>query len=313
MKINLRYLAFAVLAISCGTACLQVSRENQQPAPVKLDSHRSKPQPRPANQHGSAEITTSKQERPRPAADESGTSLAALDQFAHDIASGTASPDSVFTALSGEVPFATLEAAVQLLAGEKSISFGNFEALPPSFVAALGAALGRQEDHAAVARALDTAWRDTTDPVARERLENLEIPGLFAARAADLTAGGDTESAGKYLARLENCSHPGTPDALAGLAAQPGIDINSLCDAAWNWAEKFQGLANPENLAARLTDPAFSPEQRVIAAATLAGAAPGTGTVAALDKAAREQPSAQWRTAMENVRDLVADPSQVKP
>lgn len=324
MKTTPRYFALLTLALSCGIICLWVCQEIYQPAPELVASGSDKAQVSPTVEPGPSEANSNEpapdaalqaaddatSEAPPesiPAADYQA-GLTVLDELARDVANGRA-PGEVFVALSADFSASMRDAAVRIFAGEKMASFAGFDTLPPPFVDALSAALRKQADQDGLSQELDTAWRGSNDPIVRQRLESLRIPGLYAARVAEFAQAGDTASARTYLARLETCGHSGTPDYLAALATQPEIDLNDLCDAAWSWAGKFPRLANPANLAARLTDTEFPPEQRIIAAAALAGAAPGAKTIAALDKAARVEPSAEWRGAFESVRDLVASPA----
>jgi hypothetical protein len=251
------------------------------------------------------------QTKSAPAA-EGQTALAMLDQFARHIAAGDASPDDLYTALSTNSSAETLAATVRLYAGEKTASFAGFDALPSPFVDGLGAALRRQQDQESLARALDAAWKETSDPAVRRRLEGLGIPGLYAARVAQSAAVGETATALEYLASLESCEHPGTVQALGNLGGQPGVDLEELCRSAWRWAGQFPALADSADLAARVTAQTTSREQRIIAAVALAAAAPGAQTAAVLDDAARTQ-SIEWRAAFESLRDLVGGTGQGQP
>jgi hypothetical protein len=328
MKTNICHLVLSALAIICGAALLWICQDPENPIPQPADSGVEQPRVSLALEPSAFRAHPDERHRerahqaaddaapvPRPKSRPTGDSeagLAVLDQLARDVASGRTAGD-VFEALSVDFPASTRDAVVQIFAGQRTLSFASLYALPPPLLDALAAVLRNQADQDGLSRALDTAWREASDPSARRRLEGLEIPGLYAARVAEFTATGDTEAASIYLARLETCDHPGTPDCLAALARQHGFDLSELCDSALNWAATFPALANVPDLSARVSDLGFSPSQRIIAAAALAGAAPGAETVAALDKAARAEPSAVWRAAFESVRDLVANPVQTQP
>jgi hypothetical protein len=329
MKTKLRYFVCLALALFCSTFLWRLAWEKDkptsQPAPATMDEAGPDPielpsplavdanEPTPRAALPAADNTTPETRTESIPARDSQGSRAILDQFARNIATGNASPDELFTALGTNSSLETLTAAVNLLAGKDTASFAGLDALPTPFLDGLSAALRQQKDQENLSRALDAAWRETSDPVVRRRLEGLGIPGLYAARVAQSAAAGETATAAEYLTWLESCEHPGTLQALSNLGGQPGVDLEELCRSAWRWAGQFPALADSADLTTRLTCPAASLEQRIIAAVALAAGAPGAQTAAVLDEAARNQSSAEWRAAFESLRDLVGGTGQGQP
>jgi hypothetical protein len=157
------------------------------------------------------------------------------------------------------------------------------------------------------------AWRATNDPAVRERLEELGIPGLYAARVAEFAAVKDDEVALQYLNDLQNCGHFATLNVLCSLAGRRGVDIDDLFSAAWGWAGNFPELASSLDLTTSLTNPAFPVQQRILLGVALAASAPSSEAVLALDRAASQQSSAEWRAAFEYVRDLANHVEELQP
>jgi hypothetical protein len=307
------------LALAGGVACLWVFQHIHKSAPHTIESTQDpvSPRVRPAldgrnskrsvleRRSQSANNAALPTPPPSNPAEDDHAALAALDQLAQDVAQG-GSPGKVIELFMADSSDRLREAAVRIFAGERMQSFSDFNALPPVFLEALGTALRYEADQDGLARSLDAAWRSTSDPVVRARLDNLENPGLFAARVAEYNLAGNSASALEYFARLESCAHPDTPKYLATLASQPGIDLKDLCDAAWKWSRRFDGLANVPDLYGRMSEPALSSEEQLITAIVLAAAAPGPATSQTLAEAAGHQTSDQWRAVFEDLRNLAA-------
>lgn len=170
-------------------------------------------------------------------------------------------------------------------------------ALPPEVSDGMRKGLQAQQNLADVGKALENAWR-TASPDGRQRLEAQEIPTLFASRVAD-SISHDQGEALLWMARLETCSHPRTPESILALSAHPSMPVAELNDAIYNWSQRFSGAESGNLLSSSMSNPALSPVQQGISALGLAGSPAAVAHIPAMQKAASQTANPWLRSSLQ--------------
>lgn len=178
-----------------------------------------------------------------------------------------------------------LDAVADLLAG-LAPEAPSTHALPTEVADGIRKGLQSQQDLAGVGQTFERAWRRAS-PDGRQRLESQEIPDFFARRAAALIAD-DPSEALLWMARLETCAHPRTPESVFALSRNPAMSVAELSSVLYNWSRRHAGPETSKFLNQAMTDPALNTVQQGISALGLAGTSEALSHVPAMQKAASQ-------------------------
>lgn len=176
-----------------------------------------------------------------------------------------------------------LDALADLLAGTDTEA-PSPHVLPVEVADGIRKGFQSQQDQARVGQALERAWLNAS-PEGRQRLEAQEIPEFFAIRTATVIADEPGEAL-LWMARLETCAHPSTPESVLALALNPALSIAELSSVLYNWSQNYSMPETSLMLNHAMTDPTRNMVQRGISALGLAGTSDSLSHVPAMEKAA---------------------------
>jgi hypothetical protein len=188
-----------------------------------------------------------------------------------------------------------LDAVVDLLGGLAGKTPPP-NALPTELTDGMRKGLQSQNDMDQVGQAMERAWRNAS-PDLKQGLESLEIPAFYAIRTATLI----TDEPGEallWMARLETCAHPRTPDSILALALDPAMSIAELSSVLYNWSQRYSMPETALMLTHAMTDPTRNTVQQGISALGLAGTTEALSHVPAIQKAANETKNAWLQSTM---------------
>ncbi len=146
--------------------------------------------------------------------------------------------------------------------------------IPPQLIPFVQKVLANMSAESGVGRYLVDAFRRTTDPTVRARLEALEHPQLEAARVIESWELGDDEAAELCLDRLLGNETPRVLDGLMLLAQESALPLERLNSMAFQWTRNRGDSQIYDALVEHLSRFDASAAERSMAAHGLAGLGP---------------------------------------